>query len=241
MCLLYLPTCSHTHLSTHPPTLPTDQPTHLLSTIEQGLQHEGDYPALEVRLQAALRRAEAAEEQLREAEVVTAVAARGDMAEITGDDAEATGDLDEMTRRAEQAPRLPTYLSFSPADALPLGRPLSSAPTLASPLAPHPNPLALHPRPLALSHSRTVALSHSRPRYHLSPSRPSGGCARWRARRRARWRARWRGSSPPPTPPAPPPPPPPSPPPPPKPTPPPSPPTLPVRRRMTRGSAGRRT
>ena len=73
----------------------------------------------------------------------------GDIAEIAGDDAEATGELDEMTRRAEQAPRLPTYLLL--ARYPPLG---SSAPTLSLPLAPHPTPSRPSPspsRPLALS------------------------------------------------------------------------------------------
>ena len=71
-----LPTNPPTHRPTHPPTRrATHPPTHhrpvLLSIIEQ---HESDYLALEMRLQAALRRAEEAEGQLGKAEVMAAAA-----------------------------------------------------------------------------------------------------------------------------------------------------------------------
>ena len=64
-----LPTNPSTHRPTHPPADPP--PTRLLSIIEQ---HESDYLALEMRLQAALRRAEEAEGRLDEAEEMAAAA-----------------------------------------------------------------------------------------------------------------------------------------------------------------------
>ena len=67
-----LPTNPSTHRPTHPPADPP--PTRLLSIIEQ---HESDYLALEMRLQAALRRAEEAEGRLGEEMAAAAREAAG--------------------------------------------------------------------------------------------------------------------------------------------------------------------